>query len=172
MDEDTGEEGERDRSGTLTPEEITAELTRRGHIVTSWDELGSMTLTTEAVTTMYKVGRPDNPEAPTVFKVWFPPGCTIETHTHACDYSEIVLEGSQMVGRTVLGPGDIRVGLANRGYGPVVAGPEGVSVLIIFADGRWPGIPVGNKGDGRTLSTDEITGRFEAAAGAGNPGEG
>ncbi len=157
IDPDTDE---RDAATPLTPEAIKDELSRRGHIVTSWDQIGGITLPTEAVASMYKIGMPDSEESPTVFKMWFPPGCTIEAHTHDCDYSEIILEGSQMVGRTWLYPGDIRVGLANRGYGPLVAGPEGASVLVIFANGRWPGIPLG-KNDGGTLATPEITDRFE-----------
>jgi hypothetical protein len=152
-----------ERDEPLTPEAIGNELTRRGHVVTSWDGIGGITLPTEAIATMYKIGMPDNPQAPTVFKMWFPPGCTIETHTHDCDYSEIILEGSQMVGRKTLYPGDIRIGLANRGYGPLVAGPEGASVLVIFATGNWPAIPLGTKGDGSTLGTTEITDRFEAS---------
>ena len=66
-----------------------------------------------------------------------------------------------MIGRTWLYPGDVRIGLANRGYGPLVAGPEGATVLVIFADSQWPGIPLG-KGAGDTLGTNEITDRFEA----------
>jgi hypothetical protein len=150
-----------ERQGPITTEEIEQSLQSRGHVVTSWDELGGLKLPTEAIATMYKIGLPSNEDAPTVFKMWFPPGCTIEVHTHDCDYSEIVLEGSQMVGRKWLYPGDIRIGLANRGYGPLVAGPEGASVLVMFANGRWPGIPLGSKNDGGTLGTDEITGRFE-----------
>lgn len=161
-DETTNDEtsGQQD---PITTEEIQESLEKKGHIVTSWDGLGGLKLPTEAIATMYKIGLPDNEDAPTVFKMWFPPGCTIEVHTHDCDYSEIVLEGSQMVGRKWLYPGDIRIGLANRGYGPLVAGPEGASVLVIFANGRWPGIPLGSKNDGSTLGTDEITGRFENA---------
>ena len=141
-------------------EAIKAALDKRGHVVTSWAEIGAMTLPTTAVASMYRIGLPDNPQAPTVFKMWFPPGCTIEVHTHACDYSEIILEGSQKVGNKWLYPGDIRIGLANRGYGPLVAGPEGASVLVIFATGAWPGIPLGKHNDGSTLGTDEITQRF------------
>ena len=151
-----------ERDEPLSAEAIGDELMRRGHVTTSWDGIGSITLPTEAIATMYKIGMPDNPQAPTVFKMWFPPGCTIETHTHDCDYSEIILEGSQMVGRETLYPGDVRIGLANRGYGPLVAGPEGASVLVIFATGDWPAIPLGTKGDGSTLGTNEITDRFEA----------
>jgi hypothetical protein len=146
----------------LPPKAIQATLEKKGHIITSWDEIGGITLPTEAVATMYKIGLPDNEAAPTVFKMWFPPGCTIESHTHACDYSEIILGGSQKVGNKWLHPGDIRIGLANRGYGPLVAGPEGASVLVIFATGQWPGIPLGEN-DGSTLATDEITDRFEPA---------
>ena len=144
---------------TLDPAEFKAELEKRGHIVTSWDEIGAIELPSTAVATMYRIGLPDDDASPTVFKMWFPPGCTIEPHTHACDYSEIILAGSQKVGNKWLYPGDIRVGLANRGYGPLVAGPEGASVLVIFADGRWPGVTLG-KNDGSTLGTEEITGRY------------
>ena len=109
---------------TLDPADFKAELEKRGHIVTSWDEIGAIELPSTAVATMYRIGLPDDDASPTVFKMWFPPGCTIEPHTHACDYSEIILAGSQKVGNKWLYPGDIRVGLANRGYGPLVAGPE------------------------------------------------
>jgi hypothetical protein len=143
----------------ISPAQMKAELERRGHIVTSWDQIGSIKLPTEAVATMYRIGLPDQEASPTVFKMWFPPGCTIEAHTHDCDYSEIILEGSQKVGNKWLYPGDIRVGLANRGYGPLVAGPEGAGVLVIFANGRWPGITLG-KNDGSTLGTDELTDRY------------
>ena len=144
----------------LSPSEIKLELGRRGHIVTSWKQIGEITLPTTAVASMFKVGLPDNPQAPTIFKMWFPPGCLIESHTHDCDYSEIILEGAQQVGRKWLYPGDVRIGLANRGYGPLLAGPEGASVLVIFATGKWPGIPL-TKGGGDTLATTEINSQFE-----------
>ena len=78
-------EQKKDNSQKITTEDISSELQRRGHIVTSWEGIGGITLPTEAVATMYKIGLPENPEAPTVFKMNFPPGCTIESHTHACD---------------------------------------------------------------------------------------
>ncbi len=148
------------KEGTITKEEIQSTLERRGHVVTSWDAIGGIELPSTAIGSMYKVGLPDNEAAPTVFKMWFPPGCTIEVHTHDCDYTEFILEGSQKVGNKWLYPGDIRIGLANKGYGPLVAGPEGASVLVIFATGAWRGIPLG-KGDGGTLGTDELSNRFE-----------
>ena len=147
----------------ITDAQITDALDRRGHIVTSWDELGAITLEANgAVTSQYRVGRPDDDGSPTVFKVTFPPDCRIEAHTHACDYSEIILEGSQKVSGKWLYPGDIRIGLAHQGYGPLIAGPEGVTVLVIFADGNWPAIQIG-AGDGSTLGLDQLQERFSAA---------
>ena len=147
----------------ITPEELTAELNRRGHVVTSWDELGTVTIpTTGAVTSQYRIGVHTDDESPTVFKVFFPPECRIEAHTHACDYSEIILQGSQQVSGKWLHEGDVRIGLANKAYGPLIAGPDGATVLVIFADGRWPAIEVG-AGDGSTLASPELYERFTSA---------
>lgn len=154
----------------ITSEEVEAELDRRGHVVTSWEGLGSITLEASgAVTSQYRIGRPSEDASPTVFKVEFPPHCRIEAHTHACDYTEIILQGSQQVGGRWLHEGDIRIGLANKGYGPLVAGPEGVTLLVIFADGNWPAVEIG-AGDGSTLGVGQLTERFSAAS--GEEGEG
>ena len=118
-------------SSPITTAEIDDVLTKRGHIVTSWDELGSITLeATGVVTSQYRIGLPTEDASPTVFKAQFPPNCRIEAHTHACDYSEIILEGSQQVSGKWLHKGDIRIGMANKAYGPLIAGPEGVTVLV------------------------------------------
>lgn len=138
-----------------TDAELGTELARKGHIAFSWDDLDKLKLSNGIETSLYRVGQPDAPESPTVFKVYYPPGCYVEAHTHECDYTEIILEGSQRVGAAWHQAGDIRIGLANRGYGPLVAGPEGATVLFFFADGRWPAITIGNN-DGSTLGSDEI----------------
>jgi hypothetical protein len=52
--------------------------------------------------------------------------------------------------------------LADQTYGPLIAGPEGVTVLVIFAKGHWPAIPVG-AGDGGTLGVEQLTDRFTSA---------
>lgn len=154
---------ERDTDTPITAEEMEAELERRGHVVTSWDELGTITLeNTGAVTSQYRIGLPSSDASPTVFKVYFPPDCRIEAHTHDCDYSEIILQGSQKVSGRWLHEGDIRVGLANKGYGPLIAGPEGVTVLVIFANGNWPAVQIG-AGDGSTLGSEQLRERFTAA---------
>lgn len=141
--------------GQRADAEVAAELKRKGHTVFSWDQLDSTTMPTGVVTQHYKVGDPTSSASPTVFKVWFPPGTYVEAHTHDCDYTEILLEGTQKVGVMWHKAGDIRVGLANRGYGPLLAGPEGCMVLFVFADGRWPALTIG-KNDGSTLGSEVI----------------
>lgn len=140
--------------------EYSAELNRKGHLAFSWDELDKVKLPTGVETQMYRVGDPDDESSPTVFKVYFPPDCYVEAHTHECDYTEIIVEGSQKVGATWHHAGDIRIGLANRGYGPLVAGPEGATVMFMFKDGRWPAITIGNN-DGSTLGSDVIEAHLE-----------
>ena len=138
-----------------TDAEVRAELSRKGHMAFCWDDLDKLELSNGIVTSLYRVGMPDDPASPTVFKVYYPPNNVIEAHTHECDYTEILLAGTQRVGATWHKAGDIRIGLANRGYGPLVTGPEGATVLFFFADGRWPAITIG-KNDGSTLGSDEI----------------
>lgn len=161
LDQDDDHSG--DTATPVTSEEIEAELNRRGHIATSWAGLGSITIeATGAVTSQYRIGLPSEDTSPTVFKVYFPPDCRIEAHTHACDYSEIILQGSQKVSGKWLHEGDVRIGLANKGYGPLIAGPEGVTVLVIFADGHWPPVQIG-AGDGSTLRSDQLEEKFTSA---------
>lgn len=138
-----------------TDTELAADLNRRGHAAFSWDELDATTLPTGVVTRHYKVGDPTSADSPTVFRVYFPPNTYVEAHTHDCDYTEILLEGTQKVGATWHKAGDIRVGLANRGYGPLLAGPEGCTVMFVFADGRWPALTIG-RNDGSTLGSEVI----------------
>ena len=143
-----------------TNAEYAAELNRKGHLAFNWDELDKIKLPTGIETQMYRVGDPEDASSPTVFKVYYPPECYVEAHTHECDYTEIIIEGSQKVGATWHHAGDIRLGLANRGYGPLVAGPEGATVLFMFKDGRWPAITIGNN-DGSTLGSEVISAHFE-----------
>ena len=143
-----------------TNAEYAAELNRKGHLAFNWDELDKIKLPTGIETQMYRVGDPDDESSPTVFRVYYPPECYVEAHTHECDYTEIIIEGSQKVGATWHHAGDVRLGLANRGYGPLVAGPEGATVLFMFKDGRWPAITIGNN-DGSTLGSEVISAHFE-----------
>ena len=143
-----------------TDTQLAAELKRKGHTAFSWCELDVTTLPTGVLTQHFKVGDPTQSQSPTVFKVYFPPNTYVEAHTRDCDYTEILIEGTQKVGATWHKAGDIRVGLANRGYGPLVAGPEGCTVMFVFADGRWPALTLG-KNDGSTLGSEVIVAHHE-----------
>ena len=142
-----------------TDAETASELSRKGHLAFNWDELDEIELPSGIRTRMYRIGDPTDDDAPTVFKVYYPPDCYVEAHTHECDYTEIIVEGTQRVGATWHKAGDVRIGLANRGYGPLVAGPEGATILFIFKDGRWPAITSGNN-DGSTLGSEVIEDHF------------
>ncbi len=131
-----------------------AKLARRGHLAFNWEDLDAIELPSGIVTRMYRLT--DAEDAPTVFNVWYPPGCRVEAHTHDTDYTEIILEGTQRVGAEWHKAGDVRIGLANRGYGPLEAGPEGTRVLFMFKDGRWPAIALGGKNDGSSLGSEVI----------------
>ena len=139
----------------LSQDALSASLNRRGHAAFNWDDVDPIHLPNGVISKMYRIGCPKDPSSPTVFRVFYPPECLIEAHTHECDYTEIILEGTQKVGAEWHSAGDIRLGLANRGYGPLLAGPEGVTVLFIFKDGRWPAKTIGNN-DGSTLHSDVI----------------
>jgi hypothetical protein len=143
-----------------TDAEYATELNQKGHLAFNWDELDKIKLPSGIETQMYRVGDPEDKTAPTVFRVFYPPECFVEAHTHECDYTEIIIEGSQKVGATWHTAGDVRIGLANRGYGPLVAGPEGATVLFMFKDGRWPAITLGNN-DGSTLGSEVITAHLD-----------
>jgi len=145
----------------LTAATLHNDLQRKGHAAFRWEDLEQITLPTGVETCLYRVGDPKDEASPTVFRVYYPPGCLIEAHTHACDYTEIIISGSQRVGAEWHHAGDVRLGLANRGYGPLEAGPEGATVLFMFADGRWPAITLGNN-DGSTLGSEHIAAAVDA----------
>jgi hypothetical protein len=73
------------------------------------------------------------------------PGVTVQPHSHVCDYTEILLEGSEQVTRKWHHAGDVRVVKAGTVYGPLVAGPEGVTKLIIFKDDRVRAVYAGQE---------------------------
>jgi hypothetical protein len=99
---------------------------------TSWDELGWFEFEGGIRSSKFVLGDPDDPSAPLVFRTYFPPGCRVEPHRHSCDYAEIILEGTQQVSGTWHQAGDVRYVVGKRGYGPLIAGPDGVHVIVIF----------------------------------------
>ena len=64
----------RDQKAVDTPETIAEELNRRGHVVTSWNQLGQVWMEETGIeTSQYRIGLPSEDTSPTVFKVYFPP---------------------------------------------------------------------------------------------------
>jgi anti-sigma factor ChrR (cupin superfamily) len=77
----------------------------------------------------------ENPAtSPMVIMSKFEPGEVVEPHTHACNYFEYIIEGSQMVGKVNFAAGDVRWAAGGTGYGPIKVGPEGCTVLIVFQE--------------------------------------
>lgn len=108
----------------------------RMSVETSWDELEVYDTPSGGRFRHFTVGEPEVTGGPTVIRVTFPPGTRVEAHTHACDYCEVLLEGSEVIGRRLHRAGDIVIRSAGTVYGPLVAGPDGVTKLLIFADDR------------------------------------
>ena len=135
------------------------DLERKGHYALNWEDLDKIELPTGVISTMYRVGDPTRAESPTVFKVFYPPECTIEAHTHDCDYTEIILEGSQRVG-----PLGITLVTFASAWLTAVMGrwlrARGRDSALHVATGAWPAIKLGNN-DGSTLGSDILEAHFE-----------
>lgn len=106
---------------------------------TSWERIGWVELPDGSRVSRIRVGDADDATAPVVLRMELPPGATVGAHAHDTDYTEIILEGSQVVTRRLHTAGDVRIVKAGTSYGPLVAGPDGATVLVIFRDGRWRG---------------------------------
>jgi anti-sigma factor ChrR (cupin superfamily) len=80
----------------------------------------------------FVLGHPDDPDAPTVARHYFPPGNVTPVHSHRANYSEWILDGTREITRKWYRSGDIQVATAGTFYGPLVAGPSGVLVLALW----------------------------------------
>lgn len=110
---------------------------KKWHHTTSWDEIGGKETRPGTRAWIVRNGFPDDAEAPLVVKSTFAPGARVEAHTHESDYMEIILEGSEQVTRQWRHAGDITVVKGGTVYGPLIAGPDGVTKLVIFRDHRY-----------------------------------
>jgi len=71
--------------------------------------------------------------SPTVFLVEQPPHSVLHPHFHTQNQFQVVAEGSGTLGRQRVGPGSAHYAGAYTGYGPLIAGPEGLSYFTIRA---------------------------------------
>jgi hypothetical protein len=100
--------------------------------VTSWDDIGVGGKM--AQTWRFIAGFSE--DSPSVYKVIFPPNSTVGSHSHESDSADIFVEGSQKINGRWYYAGDIRVVKGGTVYGPLVTGPEGATVLVVFANGN------------------------------------
>jgi hypothetical protein len=71
--------------------------------------------------------------SPTVFLVEQPPNAVLAPHFHTQNQFQVVKEGSGTLGAHAVGPGSVHYAGAFTGYGPLVAGPGGLSYFTIRA---------------------------------------
>ena len=107
------------------------------------------------------LGEEGDPAAPHVFWVRNEPGYVGEPHSHQCDYMEVILEGSQKVGKKWLYPGDARIVKGGTGYGPLLAGPNGVTFLVVFSSANWQPI---HKGRAAAAEVSKVLKKIRAAS--------
>jgi hypothetical protein len=75
----------------------------------------------------------DGALSPTVFLVEQPPRSVLDPHFHAQNQFQVVQQGSGMLGPHAVGPGSVHYAGAFTGYGPLVAGPQGLSYFTVRA---------------------------------------
>jgi quercetin dioxygenase-like cupin family protein len=95
-----------------------------------------------SVSGRFVVGRPDDLDAPLVFRTYFPPGQVTPVHSHRVNYSEFIVDGTREITRKWYRAGDIQVATAETFYGPLIAGPGGVLVFAVFGSQRYRPITV------------------------------
>jgi hypothetical protein len=71
--------------------------------------------------------------SPTVFLVEQPPNAVLAPHFHTQNQFQVVKDGSGTLGPHAVGPGSVHYAGAFTGYGPLVAGPAGLSYFTIRA---------------------------------------
>lgn len=82
--------------------------------------------------TQFLIDPNDTADSPAVVLAKFEPGEEVQPHTHACNYLEYIVDGSQTVGKVLFNAGDVRWAAAGTGYGPIKVGPDGCTVMIVF----------------------------------------
>lgn len=101
----------------------------------SWDDLGWTPGQGGARVSKVTVGRQEDRDAPVIVMAEFPPHAEVAPHSHPADYVEVILSGSQQVTGKWHHAGDVRIVKAGTGYGPLIAGPDGAVVAIVFSSG-------------------------------------
>lgn len=124
-------------NGGTADSEVEGKPRRIGLKDVSWREPGNWTRQESLQYVMERIGQ--NPENGTgVLVVRYDPNAVIGVHYHDCDYCSVVVEGSIEISRVKHQTGSMRFVKAGTVYGPLVAGPEGCTMIDIFAVGNDP----------------------------------
>jgi quercetin dioxygenase-like cupin family protein len=110
----------------------------KGQRMFTWAEPGEW-ITDSAQHLSYcwsELGVDEQGASTTVMVVRYEPGSEVRPHYHDLDYCSIVVEGAIEVTRQHHGVGSMRVVKAGTAYGPLRAGPDGCTVIDVFATGR------------------------------------
>jgi len=83
------------------------------------------------------LGEEGDSAAPQVYWAKDPPGITWDAQSHGSDFVMFYIEGGQTVGDQWFEAGDVRVVKAGTVYGPITAGPEGSTVVLVFASADY-----------------------------------
>lgn len=73
----------------------------------------------------------ENGEGQYVATVEAPPGDVIDAHYHDVDQFQIILAGSGTIAGEPVSRGTVHYTDANTPYGPIVAGPEGITYAVV-----------------------------------------
>ena len=76
---------------------------------------------------------PAGMRAPQAFLIEYGPGVVLQTHFHDVDEFQVVVEGDGRLGRHLVAPCTVHHARAWTPYGPIVAGPHGLSFLTLRA---------------------------------------
>ena len=77
---------------------------------------------------------PRRTREPQAYIVEYAAGRPLGLHYHDADEFQVVLAGSGTMGQHELRPGVVHFARAYTGYGPIVAGPNGLSVMTLRAE--------------------------------------
>lgn len=80
------------------------------------------------------------PTAPMVVVIEYLPNAHVDAHHHDTDYLSIVIRGSMIVSNHPESVGSVRSVTAGATYGPLEVGPDGCTVVDVFAE-RQGGVP-------------------------------
>lgn len=110
---------------------------KKGQRTFTWDNPGEWKRDPEkklSYVTM-PMGEDETGAAGLILVVKYDPGSFVGPHFHHSDYCSAVVQGSIEVTRQNHGVGSMRIVNAGTSYGPLIAGPEGCTVIEFFATG-------------------------------------